>query len=106
MHLLEGLGCLTCLMCAPPHLCTHTVPPPPRAPPQVFGPESCGKSTLALHAVAEAQKAGGLAAYIDLENALDAAYAKVRQAARRVQHAPTRMMAKPGGPRAGGARIG
>jgi recombination protein RecA len=42
---------------------------------EVFGPESAGKSTLALHIVAEAQKAGGVAAYIDAEHALDAVYA-------------------------------
>jgi recombination protein RecA len=43
---------------------------------EIFGPEGAGKSTLALHCVAEAQKAGGLAAYIDVENAMDASYAK------------------------------
>lgn len=43
---------------------------------EIFGPESAGKSTLALHCVAEAQKAGGYAAYIDVENAMDAQYAK------------------------------
>jgi recombination protein RecA len=42
---------------------------------EVYGPESAGKSTLALHMVAEAQKAGGVAAYIDAEHALDAVYA-------------------------------
>jgi recombination protein RecA len=42
---------------------------------EVFGPESSGKSTLALHIVANAQKAGGVAAYIDAEHALDPAYA-------------------------------
>lgn len=42
---------------------------------EVFGPESSGKSTLALHIVANAQKAGGIAAYIDAEHALDPAYA-------------------------------
>ncbi len=42
---------------------------------EVFGPESSGKSTLALHVVAEAQKRGGLAAYIDAEHALDPEYA-------------------------------
>lgn len=42
---------------------------------EVFGPESSGKSTLALHIVASAQKAGGIAAYIDAEHALDPAYA-------------------------------
>lgn len=42
---------------------------------EVFGPESSGKSTLALHIVANAQKNGGVAAYIDAEHALDPAYA-------------------------------
>lgn len=43
---------------------------------EVYGPESSGKTTLALHAVANAQKAGGIAAFIDAEHALDTAYAK------------------------------
>ncbi|HZF40197.1 MAG TPA: recombinase RecA [Blastocatellia bacterium] len=43
---------------------------------EIFGPESSGKTTLALHVVAEAQKAGGIAAYIDAEHALDASYAQ------------------------------
>jgi recombination protein RecA len=43
---------------------------------EIFGPESSGKTTVALHAVAEAQKAGGLAAFVDAENALDPLYAK------------------------------
>jgi len=43
---------------------------------EIFGPESSGKTTLALHAVAEAQKTGGIAAYIDAEHALDIKYAK------------------------------
>ncbi|MBT5078444.1 MAG: recombinase RecA [Candidatus Marinimicrobia bacterium] len=43
---------------------------------EVFGPESSGKTTLSLHAVAEAQKAGGVCAYIDVEHALNAGYAK------------------------------
>ncbi|KAA0237023.1 DNA recombination/repair protein RecA, partial [bacterium] len=42
---------------------------------EIFGPESAGKSTLAQHVMAEAQKAGGTAAYIDVEHALDPAYA-------------------------------
>jgi len=42
---------------------------------EVYGPESSGKTTLALHLVAEAQKAGGVAAYIDAEHAMDADYA-------------------------------
>lgn len=43
---------------------------------EVFGPESSGKTTLALHAVAEAQKQGGIAAFIDAEHALDPQYAQ------------------------------
>lgn len=43
---------------------------------EIFGPESSGKTTLALHAVAEAQKMGGEAAFIDAEHALDPVYAK------------------------------
>jgi recombination protein RecA len=43
---------------------------------EIFGPESSGKTTLALHAIAEAQKLGGTAAFIDAEHALDPAYAK------------------------------
>ena len=43
---------------------------------EVFGPESSGKTTLALHAIAEAQKLGGEAAFIDAEHALDPVYAK------------------------------
>ncbi|MBQ9919294.1 MAG: recombinase RecA, partial [Clostridia bacterium] len=42
---------------------------------EMYGPESSGKTTLALHAVAEAQKAGGQAAFIDVEHALDPVYA-------------------------------
>jgi recombination protein RecA len=41
---------------------------------EIFGPEMTGKSTLALHVIAQAQKAGGLAAYIDVEHALDPTY--------------------------------
>ena len=43
---------------------------------EIFGPESSGKTTLALQVIAEAQKAGGLAAFVDAEHALDAAYSK------------------------------
>jgi recombination protein RecA len=43
---------------------------------EIFGPEASGKTTLALHAVAEAQKAGGTAVFIDAEHALDVKYAK------------------------------
>ncbi len=42
---------------------------------EIYGPESSGKTTVALHVVAEAQKAGGMAAFIDVEHALDPAYA-------------------------------
>ena len=43
---------------------------------EMYGPESSGKTTLALHAIAEAQKLGGIAAFIDAEHALDPQYAK------------------------------
>jgi recombination protein RecA len=43
---------------------------------EIFGPESSGKTTLSLHAIAEAQKNGGTAAFIDAEHALDATYAR------------------------------
>ena len=43
---------------------------------EIFGPESSGKTTLAIHAIAEAQKAGGIAAFIDAEHAFDSAYAQ------------------------------
>ncbi len=43
---------------------------------EIFGPESSGKTTLALHVVAEAQKKGGICAYIDAEHAMDPEYAK------------------------------
>ncbi|MCB2145883.1 MAG: recombinase RecA [Deltaproteobacteria bacterium] len=43
---------------------------------EIFGPESSGKTTLALHAVANAQKQGGIAAFIDAEHALDTSYAR------------------------------
>ena len=43
---------------------------------EIYGPESSGKTTLALHAIAEAQKTGGVAAFVDAEHALDPAYAK------------------------------
>jgi len=43
---------------------------------EIYGPESCGKTTLALHIVASAQKGGGEAAYIDVEHALEPAYAR------------------------------
>src|SRR5213596_3422163 len=43
---------------------------------EIFGPESSGKTTLALQVIAEAQRAGGMAAFVDAEHALDAAYAR------------------------------
>src|SRR5207253_2714576 len=43
---------------------------------EIFGPESTGKTTVALHVVAEAQKTGGVAAFIDAEHALDPGWAK------------------------------
>ncbi len=43
---------------------------------EIYGPESSGKTTLAIHAIAEAQKAGGIAAFIDAEHAFDKTYAK------------------------------
>ncbi|MBQ9756677.1 MAG: recombinase RecA [Clostridia bacterium] len=43
---------------------------------EIYGPESSGKTTVALHAIAEAQKAGGVAAFVDAEHALDPVYAK------------------------------
>ena len=43
---------------------------------EVFGPESSGKTTVALHIIAETQKMGGVAAFIDAEHALDAQYAR------------------------------
>jgi recombination protein RecA len=44
---------------------------------EIFGPESSGKTTLALHAISQAQRAGGSAAFIDAEHAMDASYAKL-----------------------------
>ena len=43
---------------------------------EVYGPESSGKTTIALHIIAEAQKLGGIAAFIDAEHALDPVYAR------------------------------
>ncbi len=43
---------------------------------EIYGPESSGKTTLALHVIAEAQKAGGTCAFVDAEHALDPGYAK------------------------------
>lgn len=43
---------------------------------EIYGPESSGKTTLALHALSEVQKNGGIAAFIDAEHALDPAYAE------------------------------
>ncbi|MDU4705106.1 MAG: DNA recombination/repair protein RecA, partial [Corynebacterium sp.] len=43
---------------------------------EIYGPESSGKTTVALHAIAEAQRQGGIAAFIDAEHALDPVYAR------------------------------
>src|SRR5438128_2169229 len=43
---------------------------------EVYGPESSGKTTLALHVIAEAQRAGGICAFVDAEHALDVGYAR------------------------------
>jgi recombination protein RecA len=43
---------------------------------EIFGPESSGKTTLTLHVIAEAQKMGGICAFIDAEHAMDPEYAK------------------------------
>jgi recombination protein RecA len=43
---------------------------------EIYGPESSGKTTLALHAIAEVQKAGGVAAFVDAEHALDPTYSQ------------------------------
>ena len=45
---------------------------------EIYGPESSGKTTLALHAIAEVQKMGGKAAFIDAENAIDPRYVSTR----------------------------
>ena len=58
---------------------------------EIFGPESSGKTTLALQVIAEAQKAGGMAAFVDAEHALDAA---VRAEARRRSRQPARLAAR------------
>jgi len=44
---------------------------------EIYGPESSGKTTLALHAIAEVQRKGGIAAFIDAEHALDPTYAEI-----------------------------
>ena len=49
---------------------------------EVFGPESSGKTTVTLHMIAEAQKAGGIAAFIDAEHALDPEYASLASTSR------------------------
>ena len=54
---------------------------------EIYGPESSGKTTLAIHAIAEAQKAGGIAAFIDAEHAFDRFYASKY---RRPVHLPAR----------------
>ena len=58
---------------------------------EIYGPESSGKTTLALHAIAEAQKSGGVCAFVDAEHALDPVYAaKARRATRRPADLPAR----------------
>ena len=58
---------------------------------EIFGPESSGKSTLAMHVVAEAQRMGGICAYIDAEHAVDPVYARPdRGRCRRAAHLPAR----------------
>ena len=58
---------------------------------EIFGPESSGKTTLSLHVIAEAQRRGGMAAFVDAEHALDAVYAG--QAGRRHRQ-PARLAAR------------
>ena len=61
---------------------------------EVYGPESCGKTTLALSVVAQAQKRGGIAAFIDAEHALDAEYAQASWASTsRTSWSPSRTTA-------------
>lgn len=50
---------------------------------EIYGPESSGKTTLALHTIAEAQKLGGTCAFVDAEHALDPGYARKRREYRR-----------------------
>ena len=58
---------------------------------ELYGPESSGKSTLALHVVAEAQRNGGVCAYIDAEHAMDPIYCESdRRRHRRIAYLPTR----------------
>ena len=58
---------------------------------EIYGPESSGKSTLAMHVVAEAQRNGGICAYIDAEHAMDPVYAAGhRRRHRRAAHLPAR----------------
>ena len=58
---------------------------------EIYGPETSGKTTVALHAVANAQKAGGIAAFIDAEHALDPVYAaEARRRHRRPAGQPAR----------------
>lgn len=57
---------------------------------EIYGPEASGKTTICLHAIAEAQKAGGVAAFIDVEHALDADRAQhIGRKHRRVIYLPT-----------------
>ena len=63
---------------------------------EIYGPESSGKTTLALHVVAEAQRNGGIAAFIDVEHALDPQYRPENSASipRRPPRLPTRLPAR------------
>lgn len=65
---------------------------------EIYGPESSGKTTVALHAIAEAQKMGGVAAFIDAEHALDPVYAK------KLGDQPRRFVRLPAGYRRTGSR--
>ena len=60
---------------------------------EIYGPESSGKTTLALHAIASAQKSGGIAAFIDAEHALDPVYARHLASTRMNCSFPSRIMA-------------
>ena len=60
---------------------------------EIFGPESSGKTTLALHIIAEAQKVGGLAAFIDAEHALDRPTPRLSALTSRTSTFPSRITA-------------
>ena len=63
---------------------------------EIYGPESSGKTTVALHAIAQAQKAGGIAAFVDAEHALDPVYAKKLGVDQRTVSAWENGVARPG----------